>query len=186
MTRVLVFTLIGFLFVVLMGSLQELFGMGMVVLDVPLIIVLYMAMSGPGTGLARRRPRSSLSGQGPDMAGGITGLLLGYTCDVLSGGIKGLHCFTLALMFLLFRRAASHVYLTGPFSSVVVTFFASLVAALVGLGIRWIAEVPPSLGSLMVVLAQAVLNAVAAHPLLKLLHFVDNKLSRESAERGGL
>ncbi len=105
---------------------------------------------------------------------------------MLSGGIKGLHCFTLALMFLLFRRAASHVYLTGPFSSVVVTFFASLVAGLVGLGIRWIAEVPPSLGSLMVVLAQAVLNAVAAHPLLKLLHFVDNKLSRESAERGGL
>jgi len=185
-TRVLVFTLIGFLLMVLMGSLQELLGMGMVVLDVPLIIVLYMAMSGPGSGLARRQPRSTLSGQGPDMTGGVTGLLLGYICDVLSGGIKGLHCFTLALMFLFFRRSARHVYLAGPLSSVIVTFVGSLVAGLVGLGIRWIADIPPSMGSLMVMLAQAVLNAAAAHPLLKLLHFIDNKLSRDPAERGTL
>lgn len=186
MSRILVFTAVGFLLLIVMGSLQELLGMGMVVLDVPLIIVLYMAMSGPGAGLARRVPRSSLGGQGADLSGGVTGLLLGYISDVLGGGIKGLHCFTLALMFLLSRRAARHVYLTGPVSSVVVTFVASLVACAIGLGIRWIGGVTPTLGSLMVLLAQAVLNAAAAHPLLKLLHFIDNKLAGESAERGTL
>lgn len=121
------------------------------------------------------------------MAGGVTGLLLGYICDVLGGGIKGLHCFTLALMFLLCRRAARHVYLTGPLSSVVVTFAASLVAALVGLIIRWIGDIPPTVDTVTtVMLPQAVLNAAVAHPLLKLLHAIDNKLAGERAERGTL
>lgn len=181
MSRVLCFTLLGFLLVTLMGSFQQLFGMSMVVVDIPLIIVLYLAMAGGGLGGAR-----SLSGGRTDWSGGITGILLGYVTDVLGGGIKGLHCFTLALMYLLCRRAGRHVYLTGPLNTIIVTFIASVVASIVGLAIRWFAGIEPTLGSVGVMAAQGILTAAAAYPLLKLLRVIDNKLTRESAERGTL
>lgn len=180
MTRVLVFSLLGFILVTLMGSLQNMVHMEMVVVDVPLIVVLYMAMTGRRT-IGGLRPAFSgwSSGIGIDWSGGITGVILGYISDIMGGGVKGLHCFTLAVMFLLCWRAARHVYLTGPLSAIVVSFFASVVASMMGLIVRWLAlGVPPSMGSLSVLLAQGVLCAVAAVPLLKLLRFIDIKLAQ--------
>jgi rod shape-determining protein MreD len=168
--------------VTLLGPVQQLLRMDMVVFDVPLVIVLYLAMSGRGSGLGKAR--FSLTGGGVEWTGGLVAVTLGYISDVLGGGVKGLHCFALVVVFLLAHRAARKVYLAGALPVVVVTFFASLVASLLGLGIRWIGDVVPTLGSLMVILAQALLTAAVSPPLLRLCRIIDARLSGESAERG--
>jgi rod shape-determining protein MreD len=182
MTRVLVFTLLGFVLVTLFGPVQQLLRMDLVVFDVPLVIVLYLAMSGRGSGLGQAR--FSLTDSGVDWTGGLVAVTLGYVSDVLGGGVKGLHCFTLVVVFLLAHRAARKVYLAGALPVVVVTFFASVVASFLGLGIRWIGDVSPTPGSLMVVLAQALLTAAVAPPMLRLCRLIDARLAGESAERG--
>ena len=180
MTRVLVFSLLGFLLVTILGALQAVFGMEMVVVDAPLVIVLYLAMSDrPGS-----QQRSTLHSEGIDWSGGVVGVVLGYIVDVMGGGIKGLHCLVLALMFLVCRRAARQVYLTGVLSSIMVTFSASALSSLMGLAIRWLGGIGPNVGSVTTLLAQAILTAIIAPPLLRLLRIVDRGLSREPLGRG--
>lgn len=176
MSRSLVFCLLGFVLLTLLGPLQHLFHMDMAILDAPLVIVLYLAMAGRATGLGWTRMR--LSPSGIDWAGALTAVLLGYISDVLGGGIKGLHCFTMALLFLVAHRAARHVYLTGVVPIVLVTFGASVTASIVGLSVRWFAGIPPGIGSLKVLLAQAVLCAMFAPFLMRLCRIIDARLLR--------
>lgn len=178
-TRVLAFTLLGFLLLSLLGPLQELFGLDLVVLDVPLIIVVYLAMSARGPGFSRVLSRSTLSTERIDWSGGWTALLLGYTTDVLGGGFKGLSALTLALVFLVCRRAGRHVYLSSTLSAVVVISSTSFGASLFGLTVRWAAGIQPTLGSLSVAGFQALLCAAAGPPLLRLLRAVDQWLLRD-------
>jgi rod shape-determining protein MreD len=180
MSRVAIFVLLGFALVTVLGPLQQLLRMDMVILDAPLIIVLYLAMAGSGTGLGGGR---RLSSGGIDWSGGLAGVLLGYICDVLGGGVKGLHCLTLVVVFLLAHRAARHVYLAGALPVVVVTFVASVFSSLLGLGVRWLGGVTPSLGSLTVMGAQAVLCAAFAPLMMQLCRFVDAKLAHRLAAR---
>ena len=180
MTRVLVFTLLGYLLMALLGPVQILLGMNMVVLDVPLIIVVYMAMADRVTAYGRLISRSGISSSRIDWSGGLTALLLGYAADVLGGGIKGIHCLTMALVFLACRRAARHVYLAGTMSTIVVTVTASLAASLFGIGILWATDQRPGLGSLSVAGIQALLNALAAPALIKILRTIDGRLLGES------
>lgn len=184
MTRTLVFILLGFLLVTLMGPLQNLLGMEMVVLDVPLVVVLYLAMAGRGSGLGGKR--YSFSGGSIDWTGGVVGVALGYVVDVMGGGLKGLHCLSLAVVFLLAQRAARKVYLAGRLPIMLVVLFASLFTSLLGLGVRWFAGIPPSAGSMTVALVQALLCAAAAPPLMRLFRFVDAKIAREGVERGSI
>ena len=175
MSRVLVFSLLGFVLVTLLGPLQGLLGMEMVVVDAPLVIVLYLAMAGRGSGLGGMR--YSFTGGGIDWTGGLVGVMLGYVTDVLGGGIKGLHCLTLVLVFLLAQRAARKVYLAGAMPIMLVTLVASLFSSLVGLGVRWFVGLRPTLGSLTVVVAQALLCAAVAPLLMRLCRTLDRWLS---------
>lgn len=184
MTRVLLFTTIGGLLVVLMGSVQELLGMDLVVVDLPLIVVLYLVSSGRDAG--RRGVVTRAPGQlgiGTDWTGGLVAITLGYFADVLGGGIKGLHTLALVIVFLLARRAARHVFLTGPVSTFLIAFVAAVVAGTVAVVVRWMAGVAPSFAVLTVILAQATVTAVAAPPLLRLFGFIDAKLTAERRER---
>lgn len=186
MTRVLVFSLAGLILITLTGPLQRLVGLELVVLDVPLITVLYMAMAGRGVGVARQSPRTMLwASGGIDWSGGLTGFILGYITDVLGGGVKGIHCLTMSLSFLLALWAARHVYLAGTLSVVVVSFVASLCASAIGLTVRWATGVPPTLASLPSVVSQAVLVAVTAPLLMRLYRLIDAKLARDP-DRGTL
>jgi len=180
MSRVLVFSLLGYLLLALLGPLQHLLRMDMVVLDAPLVLVLYLAMAGKGGGLGGTR--FSLATGGIDWTGGLVAVVLGYISDVLGGGMKGLHCLTLIIVFLLAQRAARKVYLAGTLPVMVVTLMASLVSSMTGLCIRWMSGIPPTLGSLTVLLAQAVLCAVCAPWLMHLCRVVDARLARASAE----
>jgi cell shape-determining protein MreD len=185
-TRVLVFSLLGLLLITLTGPLQRLLGLELVVLDVSLVTVLYMAMAGRGVGVARQSPRNMLWGSGGiDWTGGLIGFILGYVTDVLGGGVKGIHCLTMSLVFLLALWAARHVYLAGTLSVVVVSFIASLCASAIGLAIRWATGVPPALTTLPTVISQAVLVAVAAPLLMRLYRLIDLKLARDP-DRGTL
>ena len=180
MTRVLVFTLLGYLLMVLVGPLQDLLGMDMVVLDVPLIIVVYMAMADRVTAYGRLISRSGISTSRIIWSGGVTALLLGYMVDVLGGGVKGLHCLTLTIVFLACRRAARHVYLAGTMSTLTVTFTASISASILGIGLLWITGQQPGLGNLTVAAIQALLCAAVAPALIKLMRAIDGRLLREA------
>jgi len=180
MIRVLVFTVTGYLLLVLLGPLQTLLHIEMAGVDAPLIIVLYLAMAGRGGGLGGTR--FSLATSGVDWTGGVVAVVLGYFSDVLGGGIKGLHCLTLAIVFLLANRAARKVYLAGTLPVVVVAFIASSVSSVIGLSIRWLGGVTPTVGSLTVLLAQAVLCALFGPPLMRLCRVIDARLARESPE----
>lgn len=186
MTRVLLFSLLGLLLITLLGPLQRYFNLEVVVLDVPLITVLYMAMAGRGAGVSRQPPRVTLSTGGVDWSGGITGFILGYVTDVLGGGPKGIHCLSLTLTFLVSLWLARHVYLAGTLSVVAVAFLASVVTSVFAVTIRWATGVAPGLATLTVVLSQAVLCAALAPALMRLFRYVDAKLSRDPAERGSL
>ena len=182
MTRVLVFSLLGFLLLAVLGPVQDLLGMDMVVLDVPLIIVVYMAMADQVTAYGRLISRAGISTSRIDWSGGLTALILGYMADVLGGGVKGIHCLTLVVVFLACRRAARHVYLAGTMSTIVVTVTASVAASLLGIAILWITDQRPGLGYLSVAGIQALLSAVVAPALIKIFRAIDGKLLGESTQ----
>lgn len=184
MRRSLVFTLLGFLSLTLLGPLQGVLGLDMVVIDVPLIIVIYMAMADRGAGLSHLSSRGGMGTTRGSMAGGAAALLLGYAVDVLGGGLKGVHCFTLVLVFFACRRAARQVYLVGTMSALLVTFFASLGGSVLGLGLLWVAGNRPGLGNLTVALVQAIIVAVLAPLVIRLLRVIDHRLMRDRRDRG--
>lgn len=178
MTRVLVFSLLGFLSLIVLGPVQELLALDHVVVDVPLIIVIYLAMSERGLHYGRFNTGSI------DWSGGVTAFILGYISDVMGSGTKGLHCLGLAVVFLFCRRAARQVYLAGSLSAFLVALVSSLGTSLLTLGIRWLLGVPPTLGSLTIVLVQALVCAAIAPLLIRGLRFVDQRVVRDSTERG--
>jgi len=186
MIRALVFSLVGLGLIILLGPLQRYLGLEMVVLDVPLIVVLYMAMAGRGVGPTRQPPHSILYSGGIDWTGGVTGFLLGYLTDLLGGGLKGIHCLSMTLIFLFCVWAARHVYLAGTLSVVLVTFVTSVLASLTGMSIRWATGTPPSISTLGTIGSQAVLCAAAAPLLMRLFRFLDARFAHDAGDRGSL
>ncbi len=187
MTRVLIFSLLGYLLITLLGPTLHFFNIEMTSMDIPLITMLYMVLSGRGVGLARSYYRSSLISVGIDWSGGCTGLLLGYVSDVMGAGVKGVHCLTMAMIFLLSLWASRHVYLAGKLSVIVVTFAASALATSIHLIIRWVLlDVAVSLATLTVIFSQAMLTAVAAPFLMRAFRGIDRRLMKDHVERGTL
>jgi hypothetical protein len=187
MTRVLTFAVVGLLLMTVLGPLQRYLALEMVVVDVPLITVLYMVMAGRGVGLPRKPKPSILAPSGGiDWTGGLTGFLLGYMADLLGGGPKGIHCLSMGLIFLFGLWAARHVYLAGTFSVVLITVVASLLTSLIGLTIHWAMGTAPSLATLAVIGLQAVLCGIVAPLLMRLFRFVDAKLAGADSDRGTL
>jgi hypothetical protein len=184
-TRILVFCVLGFLLITVLGSLERMIGLELAAVDVPLMVVLYMALAGRGSGYSRPHRRSLLYG-GVDWSGGMTGVALGYVTDVMGGGLKGIHALTMALVFLLTLWVSRHIYLAGNLSVIVVTFVASAITSALAVSIRWLTGVPPSLATIALIASQAVLCAAVAPPIMKLFRFVDSKLSRDPSERGSI
>ena len=184
MRRALVFTLLGFFALTVLGPVQGMLGLDMVVLDVPLIIVIYLAMSDRGRGLGSLSSRGGLASARGFFAGGAAALMMGYAVDLLGGGLKGVHCFTLVVVFLVSRRAARQVYLAGTMSSLLVTFSASLGGSVLGLGMLWLTGSRPGLGNLTVALIQAIIVAAMAPLVIRVLRAIDNRLMRDNRERG--
>ena len=186
MTRAFIFSILGYLALTLLGPLQDTLGLDMVVVDIPLIIVVYMAMADRSAGLTRLSSGGRFGSGRPGWAGGITALILGYATDIRGGGVKGIHCFTLVVVFLICRRAARQVYLAGAMSSFLVTFSSSLGASALGLGLLWSMGNRPGLGNITVAVIQAILVAAMAPLVIRLLRMIDLRLMRERTERGSM
>jgi cell shape-determining protein MreD len=186
MIRIFIFSLVGFLLMTILGPLQTLLGFHLVVLDIPLLIVLYMSIGSRGSGFIRPSSRFTLFPGGIDWSGGITGLFLGYMCDVMGGGAKGIHSLIMVVIFLVSLWAARHVYLGGTLSVSIIVFLASLIATSMGVLGRWIMGVQPSPATITFILVQSLLCAAVAPVLMILLRYIDGKLSSRSSERGSL
>jgi hypothetical protein len=186
MTRALTFSLCGFLLITFLGPVQRFLGLEMAGVDVPLLSVLYLTLGHRGLGLSRGPYRSNLFSGGIDWSGAVTGFVLGYTVDLLGGGVKGLHCLTTVLLFLFCLWAVRHVYLAGKLSVIVVTFVASLLGSLIVVTVRWLAGVSPSLATLTIVISQAALCAAVSPVFMRLFLFIDERLFLDSSTRGSL
>ncbi|MCC6750752.1 MAG: hypothetical protein IT371_24055 [Deltaproteobacteria bacterium] len=186
MSRLVFYALLSFLALTALTPIYRLFGLESVQVDVPLLVVLHLAfVDRRGAGQMAQGTLGRFGGR-LDGASVLCVLLLGYLTDLLGGGMKGIHLFSLALVYLAGCMLARQVYVAGALSAAVIAAFASVASSLTALVVRWATGVPPSLGVLTVVLGQAALTAVFAPPLLRLLAFGEQRLSRKSVERSTL
>lgn len=184
MTRLIVYSILAFVLLTVLGSLLRLVGFSIVSVDVATIIVLHRALG------ERRAPYSREPGwrfvpAGLEADGVVLALLLGHLTDLL-GGVGGAHVLALGVLYLTARAVSRQVSLLGPLSQGVLTMVASLGVGLVGLIARWTVGADIGAGIASALLGQALLTAVAAPPLMRLLRFLDAKLSRDPTERGTL
>lgn len=177
MRRVLVFSVLGFLGLTLLGPLQYALSMDSVCFDLALIIVLHVAMVDRRGGVFRSNTQLGLqSGHFIDLDGVLTVLILGYFVDLLGGGIKGFHGIAYAIVFLLFRSMARQIYMAGTISQVVVVFVASFGSSLFLLGLRWLIHENFGSAIFVVIIIQAILTAAIAPFVMRLLRQIDARL----------
>ncbi|MCA9669264.1 MAG: hypothetical protein KC503_26895 [Myxococcales bacterium] len=183
MTRALVFVLLAFVLMTIATPLLRMFGFELVGVDIPTIFVLYMALNGD------RRPvlgASSLLRVEIGAPGAASALLLGYLADLLGGGIKGATSLALAGLYLTARALSRQVAISGAVSAALITFAATLPVSIIVALVRWTQGVAPSLALAGLLLGQAVLTAALAPALMRLLRFIESKLSREADGRSPL
>lgn len=186
MRRFVVFVLLGFLLMTLLGPLTHALGLELATIDVALIIVLHLAMVDRRGGVFRPSARMGVESGLLDVGSVVTALLLGYLTDLFGGGIKGLHSFGLAAIFLASRLMARQIYMAGAISQFLVTLAASLASSVLVLLLRWALGITPGPSMIVVVLAQAALTAAAAPLLMWILRALDLRLWPEPGDRGGL
>lgn len=186
MTRILVFVLVCWFLMILLGPLYRYLYIDHAFINLGLISMIYLSIAGRGTGYNRPITQTYLLSGGIDPSGGIAGIALGYIRDVLGGGLKGIHCLSMAILYLFSLWLARQVYLAGTLSIVIVTFLASLFTSLIEIILRWIGGVDPSWGTLMIMGLQAIFTAATAPILMRLFRWIDNRLARDSADRGSL
>lgn len=184
MTRVVAYAILAFLLLTVLGSLLRLAGFAIVSVDVAVIIVLHRAL-GERRAPYSREPTWRLLPAGLEVDGVVLALVLGHLTDLL-GGVGGVHVLALAVLYLAARIASRQVSLVGPLSQCVLTFVASLGVGLIALTARAAVGAELGGGIATVLFGQALLTAATAPPLMRLLRFLDAKLSRDPTERGTL
>ena len=184
MTRLVLYTALAFFLLTILGPLLRLVGIESASVDIGAILVLHRALG------ERRVPYSKEQGW-RFLPSGLEGdavalaLILGYLTDLL-GGLSGVHGLGLAALYLIARALSRQVSLVGAVSQCLPSFAAAVAVAVIGLFARWATGGHVGAGIAAVLLGQAVLTAAAAPLLLRLLRWIDTKLSRESTERGTL
>ncbi|MBK8481408.1 MAG: hypothetical protein IPL40_09580 [Proteobacteria bacterium] len=184
MTRVLLFWSIGFVLLTLLGPLLQLFGLTRVSCDVATLIVLHVSLTA-APAAAPRGAAISRAGGWFDPAGvGVT-VGLGYLADLLAGTPAGLQALALAAVYLFGRGLARKLYLGGALSYAIVGGAAALYAGIVGTLLRSVLwRAAPSGSWLLLLLAQTLLTAAAAAPLLRALARIDQALAGREALPG--
>jgi len=161
-TRALTFTLVGYLLLIVSGSLRALIPWSLPVPDMALVVILYLGLGGRGSPAGHT----------------AVALILGYLTDLLSGAPRGLHALSFIIVMLLARAGASRLMVTRVWQEMVVTF-----AVCVGHGALVIAFASPmydgeALSALRQVPGSSLFTAILIAPLLfKLLRRVDRKLA---------
>lgn len=176
MTRAVTISLISFALMTLLGPVWSLVAFQQVSVDVSVIVVVYVALSGRRGGFSRASfgPTSALL----EPTGVVTVLLLGYLAAVLDGGSPGLQGIALGLVYVLSRAIGKRIFLVGLASQIAMTLAGAIVVVLTILCARWLGGVQPSVHVLPIALGQVVLTALAAPPIMALLRLLDGWLSR--------
>lgn len=184
MKRVLLLWLIGFLLLAVLGALLQLCGLTRISCDVATLMVLHVSLSTAPVDVARGSGLNRAAGWF-EPAGVAVTVGLGYLADLLSGTPPGLQALALATVYLLGRGLARQLYLGGALSYAIVGGVAALFAGLVGTLLRSVLwRAPPSRSWLLMLLAQGLLTAAAAAPLLRALARLDRILAGSQAMPG--
>jgi rod shape-determining protein MreD len=128
------------------------FGVGGVVLDLPVVLVVLLALH-----------------RGPDV-GCVTGFALGVAQDVVAGGPLGLQAFSKALVGFLAGELPRVCLVSNPVVSIVAVLLATLVDGALRFVVLQAFQYPAPFGELLtgVMLPQAALNALVSAAWLAL------------------
>ncbi|MFQ5850458.1 MAG: rod shape-determining protein MreD [Candidatus Binatia bacterium] len=156
----LLFLSIGFLLVLLQTTHLHLLPLGPIVPDLALVLCVYWALNRPTV--------SAVLGS----------FFLGYSVDVFSSPLLGVHAFAMSLVFLTAYLSSRYIWIHHPLLSAAVVFFASWVkvGALVMVWTLFMATESFWAGALKYFLLEAVSAAVLAPGLFFLLRQGQNYL----------
>jgi len=162
------------------GSALWILGFDQVSVDIPLIVVLYLAfcdkrrLVGRGGGLAVTRTGELGSTEPSAQPSTIAAVvLLGYVTDVFAGGVRGVHALALACTYLVARIVAGRIFLASVLAQVGVVFVGAQALLAFVLLFRWgvgLAVVSPGVS---VMLGHGLLTAAVAPLLMRVLRWAD-------------
>jgi cell shape-determining protein MreD len=176
----LAFSLLGFVLLCILGPLHRLLGTEIAAIDLALVIVVYLATKTDDRSVLNSlRPAGAI-----DPAIVIAVLVIGYFCDLLGGGTKGLHAFSLSAVYLVGRLLSEHLYLSGVFPQIVVTFFAAIGSSLIVVLLRSITGSVPTVELMAMLAVQALVTGLFAPPMFRLLNWMDRRLAGQDNRRG--
>jgi hypothetical protein len=185
MSRLLLQGLLTFLALALLGPIQLALGVRLAAIDVPATVVVYLALVEPWG-----RQRSVTGGnyglfrQDVDWGAALTVVVVGYLADLFGGGLRGLHAFSLATLYLNGRLLSRRLVVRGMFAEAVFVFCGALYTSAIALTLRWIIGTRPDPGIALVLLAHASLTALVSPLTIKALRTIDHTVYRRRLARG--
>ena len=165
----LLFSLVGFLLVLLQTTFLHLLPLGPIVPDLILVLCVYWGLNHPTVGSV------------------LGSFLLGYSVDVFSSppSVLGLNAFAMSLVFLAVYLSSRHIWIHNLFLSTAVVFFASWVkgVALVIAGTLFLAVDGLWTGALKYIFLEALVAALVAPWLFSLLRRGESYLEEARVPR---
>lgn len=116
--------------------------------------------------------------------GVLISFVIGYLMDAFAGSPMGLHTFVAVAVFLISRVAALRLFLQGWIFEIILTFFLSLLASSMVLGLRALFD--QDFGSLLIhlkiVVSRAVATAIVAPVVFRVMARIERITVRRKAE----
>ena len=156
--------LFGFVLLVFQSTVAHLGPIDLFVPNAALSIVLYMGLHNYNAS-----------------RGALISFAIGYLTDTFAGSPMGLFTFVAVAAFLISRVASLRLFLQGWFFEIVLTFFLTLIASLLILGLRALFD--RDFGSLLTHLKIVVSRAAATAVVAPLVFRGMAKIERASAKR---
>jgi rod shape-determining protein MreD len=165
--QTLAILLFGFLLLVLQSTFAHLIPVDLVVPNAALTIILYMGLHDYNV-----------------TRGVLMSFALGYLMDAFAGSPMGLHTFVAVAVFLVSRVAALRLFLQGWIFEIILTFFLTLLASALVLGLRALFD--KDFGSLLIhlkiVVSRAVATAVVAPLVFRVMTWIERITARRKIE----
>jgi rod shape-determining protein MreD len=162
MSRAILFTLAGFLLLLVQSTLRQLLPVVALVPDPALLLVLYLGIT----------PRQSA------WVGAILAIVLGYFTDLLGAAPKGLHSLVYVLLFYASRGAQIRLLTRGWIFEVWFCLLAAFVGGLLVLLGRALAAPTVGVRGMLVAVFQAVATAATAPVVFFIGRRIDRWTSR--------
>ncbi len=153
---------VGFLLVLLQTSLLHMLPLGPVAPDLTLVLCVYWAFNRPTVGTV------------------LGSFLMGYTVDVFSSPILGIHAFAMSLVFLVTYLISRQIWARSPLLSAAIVFVAAWVKV-IAMSLIWaifFASKAPWTGVLRYVFIEALTVALLAPAFFYLLRWGESQVQK--------